>query len=342
MEPSTTSREVRLKEYPIGVPTREHFEIATVQVPHPSPGQCLVRNIWMSVDPYMRGRMRPGKYFVPSFEIGKPLDGACIGQVVVSNNGPFAVGDYVQGELGWREYWLTDGTGVHKIDPTLAPIEAYLGALGMTGMTAYVGLIRIGQIIPAETVFVSGAAGAVGMIACQIARIKACKVIASAGSDAKVAWLKEQAGVDHAFNYKTVRNLGDELRAACPQGINVYFDNVGGDHLEAALQNMANFGRIVECGMISHYNAESPPPGPPSIFRVVTSRLRIEGFIVFDHNDMRSVFLSDMSTWIRDELIKWEETVYEGIENAPAAFLDLFKGRNLGKMLVKIGPDVAV
>lgn len=338
---AVTSREVRLKEYPVGVPTSHHFEIATAQIGQPQRGQCLVRNIWMSVDPYMRGRMRPGRYFVPPFEPGKPLEGACVGQVVASHNGPFEVGDHVLGEMGWREYWLTDGQGVHKVDPGLAPLQAYLGALGMPGMTAYVGLLRIAQIVPGETVFVSGAAGAVGSIACQIAKVKGCRVVASTGSDDKVAWLKEHAQVDHAINYKKTPKLSDALAKACPEGINIYFDNVGGDHLEAALRNMANFGRIVACGMISSYNQESPPPGPPSIFRVVTSRLRIEGFIVFDHLDMRPAFLSDMSGWIREGLIEPTETVYQGLDKAPAAFIGLFRGENTGKMLVQIGPDRA-
>lgn len=338
---TTQGREIRLKSYPAGEAVVSDFELATVAIPDPAPGECLVRNIWMSVDPYMRGRMRSGRYFVPPYELGKPLDGACVGRVIVSNNGPFEVGTYVLGEAGWRDYWLTDGKAAVAIDPNLAPISTYLGAMGMPGMTAYVGLLRIGQLIPAKTVFISGAAGAVGSVACQIAKLNRCRVIASAGSDEKVTWLKEHAHVDHAFNYKKVANLADELAAACPEGINIYFDNVGGDHLEAALRNMADFGRIVACGMISAYNAESPPPGPSSIFRVVTSRLRLEGFIVFDHQDMRPAFLSDMAAWISEGTVKLKETVYEGLENAPAAFLGLFKGENLGKMLVRIAPDAA-
>jgi len=333
---ATQGREIHLREYPIGVPTPHHFEIVTVPVPDPGPGECLVRNVWMSVDPYMRGRMRAGPNFVPGFDLGKPLEGACIGQVIASNNGPFAVGDYLLAEKGWREYWLTSGDVGTKIDPSLAPVEAYLGPLGMPGMTAYVGLLRIGLIQPGETVYISGAAGAVGSVACQIAKLKGCRVIASAGSDEKVAWLKEEAGVDHAFNYRKVSNLNDELRTSCPQGINVYFDNVGGEQLDAALRNMAMFGRVVACGMISLYNAESPPPGPPSIFRVVTARLRIEGFIVFDHEDMRPAFLADMSKWLRGGQIRSKQTVYDGLENAPKAFLGLFKGENFGKMLVKL------
>jgi NADPH-dependent curcumin reductase CurA len=214
--------------------------------------------------------------------------------------------------------------------------------MGMPGMTAYVGLLRIGQIVPGETVFVSGAGGAVGTIACQIAKIKGCRIIASAGSDEKIAWLKEHAQIDHGINYKKAGKLSDALARACPEGINIYFDNVGGDHLEAALLNMANFGRIVACGMISSYNQESPPPGPSSIHRVVTSRLRIEGFIVFDHQEVRPAFLSDMSGWIREGLVEPKETIYEGLEKAPAAFIGLFKGENTGKMLVKVGPDPAV
>lgn len=333
----TRSREIHLKRYPTGVPAEDDFELATATVRDPGPGECLVRNIWMSVDPYMRGRMRSGRYFVPPFELGRPLDGACIGRVMASNDGPFAEGTYVLGEAGWREYWITDGKGATCIDENVAPLQAYLGALGMPGMTAYVGLLRIGQLLPSNTVFVSGAAGAVGSIACQIAKLKGCRVIASAGSPEKIAWLRDEARADHAFNYKETDDLSAELATACPEGINIYFDNVGGEHLEAALRNMADFGRIVACGMISNYNAESAPAGPSSLFRVVTSRLRMEGFIVFDHQDMRPAFLSDMSGWLATGAVRMKETIYEGLERAPSAFIGLFEGANLGKMLVRIG-----
>jgi NADPH-dependent curcumin reductase CurA len=254
----------------------------------------------------------------------------------------FQVGDYVSAARGWREYFVSDGTDLIKIDPRLAPIQTYLGALGMPGMTAYVGLLHIGKPKTGETVFVSAASGAVGAVVCQIAKIKGCRVIGSAGSREKVAWLMNEAGIDVAFNYKEVGDLVAEVGKHGPKGIDVYFENVGGRHLEAALEHMNFFGRIVMCGMISRYNATEPEPGPYNLFYVTTRRLTIQGFIISDHLDRRSQFLKDMGQWIAEGRIKWKETIVAGIEKAPKAFLALFRGENFGKMLVKIGPDPAV
>ena len=336
------SREIRLTQRPVGLPTEENFELVEAPVSEPVDGEILVRNIWMSVDPYMRGRMIDRKSYVPPYEIGRSLSGGCIGQVVTSKNDAFAVGDYVSAMFGWREYWTSGGKGVIKLSPTAAPIQTFLGTLGMPGLTAYVGLLKIGELEGGETVFVSGAAGAVGSIVCQIARIKGCRVIGSAGSDEKVAWLRDQAGVDHAFNYKTVDDIGRELGRVCPDGINLYYDNVGGRHLEAALLRMSDFGRIIACGMIEQYNATAPAPGPNTLIATVFKRLRIQGFIVSDHFDMLGEFHTTMAGWIAEGKIKWHETIVEGIDNAPRAFIGLFSGNNLGKMLVKIGPDPAV
>jgi NADPH-dependent curcumin reductase CurA len=334
------------------MPINENFELVEVQIPEPLDGEFLVRNIWMSVDPYMRGRMTERKSYVPPFELGKALEGGCIGKVVESKNSQFAVGDYVLGMKGWREYWISAGnlaSGISKIDPNIGPIQFYLGIFGMTGLTAYVGLLRIGQLKEGDTVFVSAASGAVGSVVCQIAKMKGCYVIGSAGSKEKVNWLINNAGVDYAFNYKELRdeNISTELRKAYLQssseeeggGIDLYFDNVGGKHLEAALDNMKTFGRIVLCGMISGYNATSPIPGPSNIFLAITKRLRLQGFIVRDHYDMTNQFLNDMAKWVQEEKVKWKETIFEGLENAPKAFIALFNGENFGKTLVKIGPD---
>jgi len=332
------------------MPTNENFKQVEVEVPEPRDGELLVRNIWMSVDPYMRGRMTERKSYVPPFELDKPLEGACVGKVVESKNNQFAVGDYVLGMNGWREYWISDGnptSGVTKIDPNMGPIQLFLGIYGMTGLTAYVGLLRIGQLKAGETVFVSAASGAVGSVVCQIAKAKGCYVIGSAGSKEKVSWLVNDAGVDYAFNYKELRdeNISTELRKAYSkssdssegEGIDLYFDNVGGKHLEASLDNMKTFGRIVLCGMISQYNATTP--GPANIFLAITKRLRLQGFIVRDHYDMVNQFLSDMSKWIKEDKIKWKETIFEGLGNSPKAFMALFNGENFGKTLVKVGPD---
>ncbi len=332
------------------MPINENFDIVEVQVPEPRDGEFLVRNIWMSVDPYMRGRMRERKSYVPPFELGKALEGGCVGKVVESKNNQFAIGDYVLGMKGWREYWISDGnpaSGISKIDPNRGPIQLFLGIFGMTGLTAYVGLLRIGQLKEGETVFVSAASGAVGSVVCQIAKVKGSYVIGSAGSKEKVDWLVNNTGVDYAFNYKELRdeNISTELKNAYLQsssekeGIDLYFDNVGGKHLEAALDNMKTFGRIVVCGMISEYNATSPMPGPSNIYLAITKRLRLQGFIVRDHYDMTNQFLNDMTKWVKEEKIKWKETIFEGLENAPKAFIALFNGENFGKTLVKVGPD---
>jgi len=334
--PRVVSREVRLKRRPVGMPVPSDFELAEVTLAQPGDGEFLVRNLYMSVDPYMRGRMIDRKSYVPPFELDEAMGGGCVGVVESSNHERFNVGDHVLGMNGWREYWVSDGTDVQTVDPHLAPVQAYLGVLGMPGLTAYVGLLEIGALADGDTVFVSGAAGAVGSVVCQIAKIKGCRVVGSAGSAAKLDWLSAVAGVDEVIDYKGAGDLRDALGEACPDGIDVYFDNVGGAHLEAALDLMNTGGRIVACGSISTYNATEPPPGPRNMFRVVTNRLTIRGFIVTDHWDRFGAFVRDASGWIAAGQLKWEETVHEGIESAPAAFLGLFTGENLGKMLVRL------
>jgi len=232
--------------------------------------------------------------------------------------------------MGWREYFVSDGAGLTRIDPGNAPVQAYLGTLGMPGLTAYCGLLDIGRPAEGETVFVSAAAGAVGSIVCQIARIKGCRVVGSAGSDEKVAWLKEAAGADEAFNYKTAADLAETLGRLTPDGIDVYYENVGGRHLAAALDHMNTRGRIVMCGMIDQYNAVKPPAGPANLGYVILKQLRMQGFIVMDFMDRMPRFHADMGQWIAEGKIKWKETVMEGIENAPAAFIGLFTGKKGG------------
>ncbi|HXH11465.1 MAG TPA: NADP-dependent oxidoreductase [Alphaproteobacteria bacterium] len=337
----TVSWEIRLKQRPVGLPSLRDFELVTVTIPAPRPGEVLVRNFYMSVDPYMRGRMIEQPSYVEPFQLGQPLEGGCVGQVVQSQNGAFQVGDYVLGRKGWREYYVSNGTDLTKIDPSLASPQAYLGVLGMPGMTAYVGLLDIGRPQAGNTVFVSAAAGAVGSVVCQIAKLKGCRVVGSAGSAAKVHWLREVAGVDAAFNYKEVDSLTAEVGRHCPQGIDVYFENVGGAHLEAALEHMNMRGRIVLCGMISQYNDTTPSSGPRNLRLAVRKRLTLTGFIVSDHADRQPQFYSDMGAWIAAGKIRWQETIIDGIENAPKAFLGLFTGENIGKMLVRLGPQPA-
>lgn len=335
--------EIHLKQLPVSFPTENNFEFVRVSVPAPKEGEFLVRNIWMSVDPYMRGRMNKTKSHLPSFQLNKPPEGACVGQVLESKNNQFKVGDYLLSNFGWREYWLSTGSsGITKVDPNMAPIQSYLGVLGMTGLTAYIGLLKVGELQENNddcTVFVSAASGAVGSVACQIAKIKGCHVVGSAGSLKKVKWLLDQARIDYAFNYKEVGedNISSELKKFCANGIDVYFDNVGGKHLAAALDNMKMFGKIVLCGMISQYNLPaSQQSGPSNLSLAITNRLKIQGFIVRDHYHLLSEFYTRMSKWISQEKIKSQETVFEGLENAPKAFIALFKGEHIGKMLVKM------
>lgn len=333
---TTTSREIRLKRRPTGLPSAEDFELATVTLPEPGPGEMVVRNLYMSVDPYMRGRMVDRKSYVPPFALGETLNGGAVGQVVQANGGPFAVGDYVMHGLGWREAFISDGKGLTPIDPSIAPVQAFLGGVGMPGQTAYFGLLDIGQPKAGETVFVSAAAGAVGSMVCQIAKIKGCRVVGSVGSQAKVDWLLHEVGVDAAFNYKEATDLKAELGKHCPNGIDIYFENVGGDHLEAALTHMNNNGRIPVCGMISQYNATAAVPGPSNLGLIIGKRLKLQGYIVSDYRARAGEFYADMKEWIAAGQIKWQETVVEGIENAPTAFIGLFTGDNMGKMLVKL------
>jgi NADPH-dependent curcumin reductase CurA len=331
----TTSREIRLKSRPSGVPTPDNFELASVNLPDPGPGEVQVRNSWMTVDPYMRGRMNDMQSYVPPFQLGEAMQGGAVGEVVASNDPAFKAGDAVQSFLGWREAFNAPAAAVQKLDTHGLPPQAFLGVAGMPGMTAYVGLLKIAALKDGDVVFVSAAAGAVGQVVCQIAKLKGHTVIGSVGGPQKVAWLKE-LGVDQVIDYKAEPDLTAALTRAAPQGIDVYFENVGGAHMEAALTAARPFGRFALCGMISQYNDTDLGAGTRGLIMVVGKQLRLEGFIVSSHYDLLPTFIKEMSGWIAQGKVKWRETVEEGIENAPAAFLKLFKGENLGKMLVKL------
>jgi len=329
----TTTREIHLASRPSGWPVPENFRTETVELPEPGPGQVLVRNSAMSVDPYMRGRMNDAKSYVTPFAVDAPLDGGAVGEVVASSSDKVSIGDTVVHQLGWREHALLDDTAVRVVDTTIAPASAYLGALGMPGMTAYVGLTRIAQLKEGDTVFISGAAGAVGSIAGQIARqLGAAKVIGSAGSPEKVAWLKE-IGFDAAFDYHE-GPVRKQLKEHGP--VDVYFDNVGGEHLEGAISHMADFGRIACCGAISSYNDTEPTPGPRNMMMVVSKRLTIRGFIVSDHGEAAGEFYRTVGPWLADGRVTARETWKEGLDQAVEAFLDLHRGGNTGKMLVRL------
>jgi len=331
----TTSREIRLKSRPSGVPTPDNFELASVDLPDPGPGQVQVRNSWMTVDPYMRGRMNDVQSYSPPFQLGEAMQGGAVGEVVASNDPGFKAGEAVQSFFGWREAFNAPAGAVQKLDTHGLPPQAFLGVAGMPGLTAYVGLLKIAALKDGDAVFVSAAAGAVGQVVCQIAKLKGHTVVGSAGGAEKAAYLKE-LGVDQVIDYKAEANLTAALMRAAPQGIDVYFDNVGGEHLEAALMAAKPFGRFALCGMISQYNATDIGPGVRGLIMCVGKQLRLEGFIVSSHTDMQGDFIKDMSGWIADGKVKWRETVEEGIANAPNAFLKLFKGENLGKMLVRL------
>jgi len=317
------------------MPTASHFELVATDVPAPAPGEVQVRNLWMTVDPYMRGRMTDAKSYIPPFQVGAALEGGAIGEVVVSENPALKPGDLVQSNLGWREVFTAPASSVQKLDPRGLPPQAFLGVAGMPGLTAYAGLLRIAGLKDGDIVFVSGAAGAVGSLVCQIAKARGHTVIGSAGGPEKIAFL-EEIGVDATIDYKAAPDLSAALQAAAPRGIDVYFDNVGGEHLEAAITAARPLARFALCGMISGYNADRPEPGPSNLMMLIGKNMRMEGFIVTRHWDLMPQFIDDLSAWVRDGKVTWRETVLEGIENAPDAFLGLFRGENLGKMLVKL------
>jgi NADPH-dependent curcumin reductase CurA len=331
----TTSREIRLISRPNGIPTAANFTLARIELAPPQDGQVLVRNRYMSVDPYMRGRMNSGKSYVPPFEIGKPLEGGAVGEVVESRADGFKPGDAVTSSFGWREYFIASPKELHPVSQEIQPLSVYLGALGMTGMTAWAGLHLV-EIRAGETIFISGAAGAVGSVAGQLAKLRGCRVIGSAGSMEKVMFLREECGFDVAFDYK-VGSVLEQLNVEAPDGIDVYFDNVGGEALEAALSALRVHGRIIACGGISGYNDEKPRPGPSNLFNITTKRLTMKGLMVFDWLDRQAEFETEVRGYFKAGKVKHKETVVKGIDQAVGAFLGLFQGRNVGKMVVELG-----
>ncbi|MER5969499.1 NADP-dependent oxidoreductase [Streptomyces sp. NPDC002055] len=333
----STGREWHLVARPHGWPKPEDFALRETAVTEPGPGQILVRNTLLSVDPYMRGRMNDMKSYLPPYPLDGPMDGGAVGTVLASNAEGFAPGDHVLHGLGWREYAVVDGKRAVKVDPELAPLGAYLGVLGMPGLTAYAGLLEVASFQEGDAVFVSGAAGAVGSQVGQIARLKgASRVIGSAGSDEKVRLLTEEYGFDAAFNYKD-GPVAEQLAKAAPDGIDVYFDNVGGEHLEAAIGSLNLHGRATICGMIAQYNATEPTPAPRNLAMVIGKRLRLQGMLVSDHQALQPQFVQEVSAWIRSGELQYRETVVEGIDNAFDAFLGMLRGDNTGKMIVALG-----
>ncbi|HCE44907.1 MAG TPA: NADP-dependent oxidoreductase [Lentisphaeria bacterium] len=328
------SREIRLASRPAGFPTASNFTMASIRLEPLRDKEVLVRNLFMSVDPYMRGRMNDGKSYIPPFEIGKALEGGAVGEVVESRASEYKVGDAVVSNFGWREYFTAPADVLHPVSRDVHPLSVYLGALGMPGMTAWVGLNLV-EVKAGDVIFISGAAGAVGSVAGQLAKLHGCYVIGSAGSIGKVKFLLEECGFDAAFNYKDGPVL-EQLNKASSDGIDVYFDNVGGETLEAALSALRVHGRIICCGAISCYNDEKPRPGPSNLFNMITKRLTMKGLMVLDWLELQEEFEKEVGDYFRSGKLKSRETVVEGIDNAADAFLGLFQGKNVGKMVVKL------
>ena len=333
-----TNHRVLLKQRPLGPVTDDVFDFDEQPVGEPGDGEVLVRNLFLSVDPYMRGRMNDVKSYVPPFAVGEPLQGGVVGEVVASRAEGYAEGDTVMGMLGWEQYSIADGRALRPVVAGDLPLSYHLGILGMPGLTAWVGLNVIGACKPGDAVLVSAASGAVGSVVGQIARNQGCYVVGSAGSDDKVAWLRDSLGFDVAFNYKTVDSIHAAVHKAFPKGIDVNFENVGGDMLEAAIWNMAPFGRSALCGMIAYYNArpEEMPPGPRGLTALIGRSVRMEGFIVSNHLEHAPAWDQQCREWIAAGKLEYRESVADGLAQAPAAFMGLMTGQNFGKQIVKI------
>jgi len=333
----STNRQILLAARPVGFPKDSDFSLVESPITKPAPGQILVRSIYVSVDPYMRGRMNDVKSYAPPVQIGGLMGGGAVGRVLESNNPTFNNGDIVTGMFGWQEYAVSDGEGVRKVDPALAPISTSLGILGMPGLTAYFGLLEICNPQPGETVVVSGAAGAVGSLVGQIAKIKGCRAIGIAGGDDKIAYITGELGFDGGFNYKGVGDYVAKLQELCPSGIDVYFDNVGGEITDAVLRLINTKARISICGQISQYNLEKIEMGPRIVLTsLLVKQARAEGFLVFQFVDKYPQALKQMADWLRAGQLKYSEDIAEGIENTPRAFMAMLSGRNTGKQLVRV------
>jgi len=331
----SVNRQILLKSRPEGAPGLDNFELVERPIPEPGEGELLMRTLYLSLDPYMRGRMSAAKSYAKPAEVGQPMVGGTVGEVVRSRHPQYAAGDTVLGFGGWQQYATSNGVGLRKLDPKAAPLSTALGVLGMPGMTAYVGLTEIGQPKPGETVAVAAASGAVGSVVGQIARIKGCRAIGIAGGSDKCRFVREELGFDACVDHRAP-DFAQQLAAACPNGIDVYFENVGGAVQQTVWPLLNDFARVPVCGLIAQYNLTSPMGGP-DMFTVLRKRLLLRGFIVSDFADKRDEFLREASEWVRSGRLKYREDIVEGLERAPAAFLGLLQGKNFGKLLVKVG-----
>ena len=339
---ATKNRQILLVSRPTGEPSLDNFRLVETEVSPPGPGQMLLKSIYLSLDPYMRGRMNAGPSYAPPVEIGQVMEGRAIAQVVESNLAGYQPGDIVFASLGWQEYTLSNGEGVRPIDPALRHLSYALGVLGMPGLTAYTGLLNIGQPQAGETLVVAAASGAVGSIVGQIGRIKDCRVIGIAGGPEKCRYVKEELGFDECLNHRDP-DLAGRLKEACPSGIDIYFENVGGPVFEAVMPLFNNFARIPVCGLIAHYNAAGLPPGPDRLpllmQQILVKRLTFRGYIVWDFQAQFPQFLEDMVAWLKEGRVKTKEDVTDGLENAPQELIGLLRGKNFGKKIIRVSED---
>ena len=330
------NKSIILNSRPDGLHTKENFLLKTEEIPKIVEGEILLKALYVSVDPYIRGRMNDVKSYIPPFEVGKPMQSALVAEVVESKNKGYSVGTHLTGMMEWKQYQVSKGVGLFPVSADLAPLSSYLGVLGVTGLTAYFGLLEIGKPKEGETLVVSGAAGAVGITVSEIGRIKGCKVVGIAGSDEKTKQLKDKFKLDEAINYKKTNNMAKAIKEACPNGVDIYFDNVGGLVSDGVMLNAYNVCRVPVCGAISQYNDKSLIVGPRINPIIIRNRVRLQGFIVFDYADKYLEAQMKLAEWIKAGKISIKETIIEGFENIPEAFLGLFDGKNIGKMIVKI------
>ena len=338
--PSDRNRQYRLRRRPDGRPDPEDFELTEDSVPDPGPNEVLVRTRYLSVDPYMRGRMRDRESYAEPWSVGAVMSGGVVGEVIESNHPDFESGEYVTGRLRWADYSVAPGHRLSRVDPDVAPISTALSVLGMPGRTAYFGMLDVAGPRPGDTVLVSGAAGAVGSVAGQIARLNGCRVVGIAGTDEKIEWITDDLGFDAGINYATA-NVADRIGETCPDGVDVYFDNVGGPITDAAFEHLSIGASVAVCGQIALYNEDEVPEGPRKLWSLIEKRARVEGFLVSDFAHRRAEATERLGSWVSSGAIQYRETVVEGLEQAPAAFIGLFEGDNIGKQLVHVAGDTA-
>ena len=335
---SRVNRKITLAERPLGHPTQSDFRLVESSIPVPGEGEVLIQAIWLSLDPYQRGRMRGGPSYAAPLELGEVITGGVVGRVIESRTPAFNIGDVVEGPLGWQEYDLSDGRNLRKVDITMGPLSTALGVLGMPGMTAYFGFLDVGQPRPGDTVVISAASGAVGQVVGQIAKIMGCRAVGIAGSQEKVDYIVDDLGFDAGINYRT-QNVDTALAAECPLGVDVYFDNVGGTVTDAVLEHINTGARVVICGQISQYNLAEPEPGPRNLGLLTIHQARMEGFLVFQFAHRYEEGRQRIAGWMKAGKVKYKEDVVEGVENAPTAFIGLMKGQNFGKLLIKVSNE---